>query len=183
MNVTFPSFPNKIYDILYIDPPWDYNTKCFRKNKTEFAATDHYNTVKLKDLKELPINDIAAKDSLLYLWVTGPKMNEAIELIKSWGFTYSTVAFVWEKVYHNPGNYTMPSCEFCLVAKKGKIPQPRGAKNIKQFYMESRTIHSKKPDEFRKRIILMHPEQSKIELFARRSSDANWDVWGDEAYS
>ena len=73
----------------------------------------------------------------------------------------------------------MSQCEICLVGKKGKIPSPRGARNIRQFLSERRSKHSKKPDEIRDRITAMFPEQSKIELFARQYADG-WDCWGNE---
>ena len=32
-----------------------------------------------------------------FLWATFPQLPEALRLIKAWGFTYKTVAFVWLK--------------------------------------------------------------------------------------
>ena len=64
-----------------------------------------------------------------------------------------------------------------MVFKRGRIPQPRGARNIRQFISEKRTKHSKKPNEVRHRIEQMFPTQRKIELFAREFADG-WDVWG-----
>jgi N6-adenosine-specific RNA methylase IME4 len=63
------------------------------------------------------------------------------------------------------------------VFKKGKIPIPRGARNIKQLVSIKRSEHSTKPDDVIKGISLMFPTQNKIELFARRSFDC-WDSWG-----
>jgi len=77
------------------------------------------------------------------------------------------------------GSYTMSECEICLIGKKGKIPQPRGARNIRQFLSEKKTRHSAKPVEIRNRIEQMFPTQDKIELFARNKTDG-WDVWGNE---
>ena len=73
----------------------------------------------------------------------------------------------------------MSQCEICLIGKKGKIPQPRGARNIRQLVNWPREKHSKKPDEVRKRIEQMFPTQKKIELFARNKNEG-WDVWGNE---
>ena len=96
---------------------------------------------------------------------------------KIWGFEYKTVAFVWNKMNHNPGQYTLSYCELCLLFKRGRIPKPRGARNVKQLLEEPRGAHSQKPEEIAKRIEKMFPTQSKIELFARHKRKG-WDVWG-----
>jgi N6-adenosine-specific RNA methylase IME4 len=69
-----------------------------------------------------------------------------------------------------------------LIGKRGKIPQPRGARNIRQFVSEMRGEHSAKPEEVRTRIEQMFPTQRKLELFARKPSPG-WDVWGNEVES
>ena len=106
---------------------------------------------------------------------------------KAWGFAWATVAFVWDKVRVNPGFYTMSQCELCLVFKKGKIPSPRGARNVRQLVTAKREAHSQKPDEVRLRIEEMFPLLRKIELFARESdglsfTDHQWTKWGFEAH-
>lgn len=62
--------------------------------------------------------------------------------------------------------------------KRGRIPQPRGARNVRQFVSEQRGAHSAKPPEVRDRIAAMFPEKSKIELFARVAAGNGWAVWG-----
>ncbi len=73
----------------------------------------------------------------------------------------------------------MSSIEMVIIGKKGKIPEPRGARNVKQFLAETRGNHSVKPQEIRSRIERMFPTQNKLEMFARYASDG-WDVWGNE---
>ena len=73
----------------------------------------------------------------------------------------------------------MSQCEICLIFKKGKIPTPRGARNVKQFISEKRREHSRKPDDVRTRIELMFPTQTKLEMFAR-TTPAGWDVSGNQ---
>ena len=96
------------------------------------------------------------------------------------GFAWATVAFVWDKMRVNPGFYTMSQCELCLVFKRGRIPSPRGARNVRQLVSAKRGAHSAKPTEVRRRIEEMFPDQSKIELFARTRA-AGWHEWGLEA--
>ena len=42
----------------------------------------------------LPVETLAAKDCLMFLWATFPMLPEALRLIQAWGFTFKTVAFV-----------------------------------------------------------------------------------------
>jgi N6-adenosine-specific RNA methylase IME4 len=189
----YPELPNKKYEIIYADPPWDYNGKMqFDKsgksieqidlNKNIFisSASFQYPTVKTKDLMNLNVQKISADNCLLFMWSTNPHLNQAIKLGESWGFEYKTIAFIWDKQSHNPGQYTLSNCEVCLVFKKGKIPKPRGARNIQQLIKHPRSKHSEKPSIVRENIFKMFPTQSKIELFARHNNE-NWDSWGLEA--
>ena len=82
----------------------------------------------------------------------------------------------------------MSQVEICVVAKRGKIPQPRGARNIRQYLKKERTKHSEKPVIVMRRIDKMFPTQRKLELFARVlpegvTRDATWSVWGNEVDS
>jgi N6-adenosine-specific RNA methylase IME4 len=175
----------KKYDIVYLDPPWDYKGQLQHSKPgtgDTGGAARHYGTLKLSRLKQFPIQTILADDALVFMWVTNPHLDQGIELIKSWGLKYATVAFVWDKTKVNPGFYTMSQCELCIVAKKGKIPRPRGARNIRQLVTHPREQHSKKPDDVRHRIEAMFPEQTKVELFAREKSEG-WDCWGNETDS
>ena len=162
------------FQIIYCDPPWDYKGQKQHAGKDSNdtgGANSHYSTMKLKDLKNLPVKSIADDDCLLFMWATSPHLDQAIELLKHWGFKWSTIGFVWDKQRVNPSFYTMSQCEICLIGKKGKIPQPRGARNVRQLVSELRTKHSKKPDEVRKRIEKMFPTQNKVELFARQETE------------
>ena len=142
----------------------------------------NYNSMAIDDIKNLKIKSIADEDCLLFIWITSPFLKIGLDLLDEWGFCFSTVAFVWYKQKPNPGSYTLSECELCIVAKKGLIPKPRGSRKERQFLSENRSIHSKKPDEIRERILRMFPEQNKIELFARNKSKG-WDVWGNEVES
>lgn len=186
----YPDLPNEKYEIVYADPPWDYGGKMqFDKSSLKkenegwerdifiSAANFKYPTVKTKDLMKFPIPEICADNCLLFMWSTSPHLAQAIELGKAWGFEYKTIGFIWDKMNHNPGQYTLSNCEVCLIFKKGKIPTPRGARNVQQLVRVPRTQHSVKPNEVRQGIERMFPTQKKIELFARQKPEG-WDVWG-----
>lgn len=186
----YPDLPDCKYQIIYADPPWDYGGKMqfdksakksdnigWQRNIFLSAANFKYPTVKTTDLKKIPITRICDEDCLLFMWVTNPHLAQGIDLAQAWGFEYKTVAFIWDKMIHNPGQYTMSNCELCLVFKKGRIPKPRGARNIQQLVRVPRSAHSVKPDIVRDNIFKMFPTQKKIELFARQKVKG-WDSWG-----
>ena len=176
---------NKKYNIIYADPPWEYKQKQMnfqnygKGKKYSNDVTEHYPTMSIKELKELPVSRIAENDCLLYMWVTSPNLDVAIELAVSWGFEFKTVAFVWDKQRTNYGFYTLSQCELCLVFKKGRIPK-RLVTNVRQYLSEKLGRHSEKPKEIRDRIDKMYSYLPRIELFARQYADG-WDCWGNEA--
>ena len=176
-----PTLPNKKYSIIYADPPWSYGNTQFNPATTKptSSADIHYPTMNLEQIKEIDIPAICENDCLLYMWSSSPHLHQAIALGDHWKFEYKTIGFCWEKEITNPGFYTMSSVEVCLIFKKGKIPSPRGSRNIRQFLSQKRTKHSKKPDIIRDRIVEMFPTQRKIELFAREKFDG-WDSYGNE---
>jgi len=187
---TYPQLPDRRFDVIYADPPWDYRGKLqFDKSSTSrdqidlsknifiSSAAFEYPTLRSSELVKLKVRDIAKDDSILFMWTTNPHLDQAIELGKAWGFQYRTVAFVWNKMVHNPGKYTLSYCELCLLFKRGRIPRPRGARNVSQLVNSRRSRHSEKPLEVQQGIERMFPTQQKIELFARRRMDG-WACWG-----
>ena len=191
----YPKLPNKKFDVIYADPPWDYNGKLQFDNSSKDAesidlskkifissAAFKYPTLKTSELMKLPVQGIARDDCLLFMWTSNPHLAQAIELGEAWGFEYKTVAFIWDKMNHNPGQYTLSNCELCLVFKRGRIPKPRGARNIKQLVRSPRKEHSEKPIEVIQAIEKMFPAQERIELFARRKTKG-WSVWGLDVFT
>lgn len=179
----FENLPTEKYGIIYADPPWNYKgqTQHAGKGKPDSGSSQrHYNTLTLAQLKSFPIEQIVADDCLLFLWTTSPHLDQSVELGKAWGFSWATVAFVWEKQRVNPGFYTMSQCELCLVFKRGCIPERKmGSRNERQFLSVMREKHSQKPIEVRRRIERMFPDSKRIELFARKEVEG-WDTWGEE---
>jgi len=173
--------PNKKYQIIYAAPPWYF--KNYNDNTATRWVGEHYKIMELDDIKKLPVSKITDKDSILFLWVTFPFLDKAFEVIKSWGFKYKTVAFVWIKtnkeksLFTGMGYWTRSNAEICLLATKGK--PKRISNNVHQIIVSNRRKHSEKPPETRERIVELIGESSRIELFARNSID-NWDCWGDE---
>ena len=141
----------------------------------------------IDELCALPVAEIAAPDSALFMWATFPQLPEALRLIKAWGFNYKSVAFVWMKKnkkadswFYGLGFWTRGNAEICLLATRGQ-PQ-REARDVKQVIISHVERHSQKPEEARRRIEALMGDVPRIELFAR-TSPPGWDVWGDEVAS
>jgi len=137
-----------------------------------------------KSIANLPINQIADKNCILFIWVTMPKLNECFGIIKKWGFVYKTCGFVWIKknkksdsIFWGLGRWTRSNAEICLIATKGK-PKRISAK-VHSVIISRIREHSRKPDEVRERIVELCGDLSRIELFARQEI-VGWDCWGNE---
>lgn len=79
------------YGVIYADPPWSY------KQGGRGAAAKHYQTMDNSAIKNLPVEKLAAKDAVLFMWATFPNLPQALETIKAWGFEYKTLGFNWVK--------------------------------------------------------------------------------------
>ena len=174
----------------------EYSRKVLNKSKSrripirdqlKRAAEHHYPTMSIDELCALPVADLAAPDSALFLWATFPQLPEALRLIREWGFTYKSVAFVWLKKnrkadswFYGLGFWTRANAEVCLLATRGH--PKRQAANIHQFIISPIEAHSKKPDETRDKIVALMGDLPRVELFARQTPPG-WDVWGNEVQS
>lgn len=170
---------NKKYDIVYADPPWQYKDK-----KCSGNCASHYETMKIEDICNLPIQNIITDNSTLFLWCTYPMLREGLQTIKNWGFTYKTIAFQWIKknkksdtFFFGLGRWTRGNSECCLLATKGK-PE-RISNKVSQLIISPIQEHSKKPDVAREKILELMGDKARIELFARQEA-IGWDSWGNE---
>lgn len=174
---------DKKYQIIYADPPWSYNDTQKSGGTAFFGASARYETMNNKDIMNLPIQNIADKNCVLFLWATSPLLPEAIETIKKWGFQYKTIAFCWNKQskhgkwISNMGRWIMGNIELCLLGTKGK--PKRVVKNVKQLVIAERKKHSEKPSEVRERIVELMGDLPRIELFSRNPVEG-WDCIGNE---
>lgn len=175
----FAQIPEDRYQVIYADCPWSYNDKM---RGHSFSLDHEYATQSLKWIKMLPVQAIAAPNCALFHWVVSPQLDTGIDVLKTWGFTFKTVAFVWSKEHasgkdvSNLGKWTMGNVELCLLGVRGR-PQ-RVVKNVKQLVRAVRTVHSRKPDEVRTRIERLMGDVPRIELF-QRGAVHGWDGFGN----
>lgn len=167
---------------IHADPPW-----CFKSNSLARPgrnAARHYACLSLSDIASLPVKDAAARDSFVFLWVTGPflAIGAHVPIMTAWGFEPTAMAFVWTKTRANgelfvgSGLTTRKSCEFVVIGKRGK-PR-RLAADVREAILEPLREHSRKPSEIYERIE-RYCGGPRLDLFARESR-AGWTVWGDQ---
>lgn len=173
--------PKKKYNIIYADPPWKHDAWA-AGNK---APNLHYPTMTTEEISALPISELADNDCALFLWATYPHLPEALQVIKAWGFDYSTAAFVWVKKnktadtpFFGCGAWTRANSEICLLATRGHVQ--RLDASISQIIEAPIEEHSKKPDIVRELIERLVGKLPRIELFCRHPA-VGWDIWGNEA--
>ena len=183
MNTTQAIFPNKKYDVIYADPPWDIAGRAWVRGNT---LSDHYKTMSISEITELPVDQIQKEDSWLYLWTVDSFLESALKICQTWEFTYKK-SWVWVKtgLTRGMGVYNLGNHEQLLLGKRGSPAMPRY--NVLQSSVIEcrRGSHSTKPVQVKRMIEQYHPNTDKIELFARplpmfKGLDDGWDYWGNE---
>lgn len=165
------------FRVIYADPAWSYNDKQDTANLG--GAAKHYDTMSVSEICSLPVKDIAEKDSVLFLWVTSPLLEDAFTVIDAWGFKYKT-SFVWDKVKHNMGHYNSVRHEFLLIATKGSCTPDNKVLYDSVQSVERNNNHSEKPIEFLNIIDDIYNYGNKLEMFCRHIKKENWFGWGNE---
>ena len=178
----------KKYNVIYADPAWRFSQGINRRKdiREKFGTNEElsiqYPTMSDKEIIELNVADYADDNCVLFLWTTDAHLEVAIKAINNWGFKYKTVAFTWNKKRGFMGKWTVKQCEICLLATKGTAHKLLKSFKEKSYLEENKTEHSKKPNEFRKRIERMFGDVPKLEMFARTRAEG-WDAWGNEVES
>lgn len=160
------------FPTIYADPPWAY-----RNESSRAAATNHYPTLSLKQICDLPVSDLADENAHLHLWVTTPLLADGLAVIRAWGFRYKS-CFVWAKDKLGMGNYWRVSHELLLLGVRGKLRfQDR---TVRSWLQCRRTVHSRKPEAVRMLVERVSPGPY-LELFGRAEVHAaGWTVFGNQ---
>jgi N6-adenosine-specific RNA methylase IME4 len=143
----------------------------------------HYRCTPPAELKALPVGEFAAVDCFLFLWVPLRSVDQVMQLMHAWNFTFSGSAFVWAKQnksgigwFMGNGYGTRHNAEVCWLGRRGK-PQ-RKSKAVRELIVAPRREHSRKPDEVYARIEALC-DGPYLELFARQQWPG-WTCLGDE---
>lgn len=197
--------PQGGYKVILADIPWSfegYSDKGDEKNPNQ-----HYGCMSIDDICAMPVEALAAKDCVLFMWVTWPLMPEWTKIIDAWGFEYAGLG--WEWIKYNPatdkyafglGYGTRKNLEPCIMVTRGNPSlkksfaddlfgagvEPEGVRSVRDFIhyhphdciRAPKREHSRKPDEQYQRIETMF-DGPYVELFARQAWPG-WRAWGNQ---
>ena len=189
MTDPFHNLPRGHYGAIYADPPWSFEVWS-KDTGNGRSAESHYSTMTMRQIARLPVDELAAKDCVLFMWACWPSIADALKIIDAWGFTYKTCGFDWMKADNTQPNFfqddlpaqvgmgywTRANTEPCLLAVRGK-PKRLNA-DVRMGIIAPRREHSRKPEGVHGRIerLVAGPY---LELFAR-APRTGWDVWGNQ---
>lgn len=198
MTIVPPLIPAGGFRVILTDPPWAFRTHDGRDRtptqKTFRDHGDHYSTMSIEAMSELPVAEWAAKDCALVMWIVGSHCDAALELAARWGFTFKTDLFYWLKQKLlgadqidlftgdipppkiSMGYYTRKQLEPVWLFTRGR-PQVR-AHDVRQLIIEPPREHSRKPEAQYERIEALF-DGPYLEMFAR-SARPGWSAWGNE---
>lgn len=169
------------FDLIAVDPPWDFKTRSDTRQHKGIRA--QYRTLSPEAIASaFPVGELAERHCLCLCWGTWPLIDRQIETVKAWGFRFQTVK-VWAKVFASGkpavglGFRVRSMCEPVIVATRGS-PKHRPFKGL---FPGVRREHSRKPDSFYDQVDACCPDLIwRADLFARQSRPG-WNTWGDQA--
>ena len=179
------AFAGQRFGTVLADPPWQF------ANRTGKVAPEHrrlsrYGTLAAAQIRALPVAELAAPASHLYLWVPNALLPEGLGVLAAWGFAYKT-NLVWHKVRKDGGSdgrgvgfYFRNVTELLLFGVRGANARTLAPGRRQVNYLATRKQeHSRKPDEIYP-IIEACSRGPYLELFAR-GGRAGWQAWGNQA--
>jgi N6-adenosine-specific RNA methylase IME4/ParB-like chromosome segregation protein Spo0J len=168
-----PPLPAGPFELILADPPWTYGSP-----DSPYSPEQHYPTLSTGEIKSLSVP--AAENCLLFLWAVNSLLDEALEVLRTWGFEYRN-NMVWVKTDGiGPGVWLRQRHELLLIATRGSVAPPDPQQRVDSVIEAPRTRHSEKPPHAQQRIEAMYPHFSKLELFAR-TTRPGWTSWGNQA--
>lgn len=164
------------YRVIYADPPWQYGDE--RGTVAAGGAVAQYPLMSIEQLCNMNVCELAAKNAVLFMWVTVPLLAESMEVIDAWGFEYKT-HIVWDKQRPFYGNYSHVQHEILCICTRGSCVPAKDCQLPRSVLAIKKGKHSEKPHEFYELIEGLYPKGKRIELFARNERDG-WESWGNE---
>ncbi len=168
------------YRTIVADPPWRYKSSLpgFNDVGGKDRSVVPYGTLSIDEICKLPVSDFAENDAHLYLWTTNTHLEHSWLVIKSWGFSYSTMLIWCKKPRGTAGFPTFGICtEYVLFCRRGNLPA--NFRLDRNWWEWPRSKHSAKPEAFIDLVEQVSPGPY-LELFARRQR-LGWHTWGNEA--
>lgn len=167
------------------DPPWQFVNRT-GKIAPEHRRLNRYATLKLEEIKKIPVPAACAENAHLYLWVPNALLREGLGVMAAWGFEYKT-NIVWHKIRKDGGPdgrgvgfYFRNTTELVLFGVRGRMRTLQPGRRQVNILKTRKREHSRKPDEIYDLIEACSPGPY-LELFARGNDRKAWDVWGDQS--
>jgi N6-adenosine-specific RNA methylase IME4 len=183
LTARIQALPDRKYGLIYGDPEWRFEPYS-RESGMDRAPENHYPTTRTDEIAARDIGSIAADDCVLFLWATAPMLEDALVVLKAWGFAYKT-HLVWFKQRGGDGRGTgywfTGEHELLLVGTRGNVPAPAPGTQWRSILIAPVGEHSEKPDAALELIEEYFPTLPKIELNRRGPARDGWDAWGNEA--
>jgi N6-adenosine-specific RNA methylase IME4 len=174
----------KRFGTILADPPWRFSNRT-GKMAPEHRRLSRYSTMSNEEIMALPVAELAAPQSHLYLWVPNALVCEGLEVMRRWGFTYKT-NIVWYKVRKDGGPdgrgvgfYFRNVTELVLFGIRGRLRTREAGRTQTNIVVTRKRGHSMKPDELYEIVESCSPGPY-LELFARFRRKG-WSRWGNEA--
>lgn len=161
----------KNYSVIYADPPWRYDNM-----GPAGGVLGEYPTMSDAELCALAVP--AAKNAVLYLWATAPRLPAGLQVLEAWGFKFKSCA-VWDKERLGIGYWFRGEHELLLVGTRGKVSPPPPALRISSMIRCRSGLHSRKPDFVLDQIALWFPNVPRLEMFSRIKRPG-WDAFGNQ---
>ena len=174
---------NRTYGTILADPPWQFSNRT-GKVAPEHKRLNRYDTLTLEEIKAIPVAEVAAEKSHLYLWVPNALLTEGLQVLEAWGFQYKT-NIIWHKIRKDGGPdgrgvgfYFRNTTEMVLFGTRGKLRTLAPGRRQVNIIKSQKREHSRKPDELYGIIEACSPGPY-LELFAR-GGRKNWEQWGNQ---
>lgn len=173
------ALPQKRFGLIYADPEWRFEPYS-RETGMDRAPENHYPTSDIETIAARGVDDIAADDCVLALWMTVPMLPQCLMVMERWGFTYKSHC-IWVKDKIGTGYWFRNKHEILAIGVRGNVPAPAMGTQFASIITAPLGEHSEKPEQFAELLESYFPNLPKIELNRRGPPRPGWDAWGNEA--
>ena len=168
------------YGAILADPPWRFKLRS--EKDLSKSPQGQYPCMSHEELCRMPVTDLAARDCVLIMWATWPMIQQAIDLMSAWEFTYKSGG-AWAKQSKSGSKWAFgtgyifrSASEPFIVGSRGKpLYQSRSVRNLIVAPVRE---HSRKPDDMHLMVERL-VQGPYLEMFARQRRSL-WDSWGNE---
>lgn len=167
------------FDFMMVDFPWQQ--EMYSKRGEKKAPQGKYRTMTVQEGVSLPVMDLAAPNTVMWMWAINPMLDQAFLLLRAWGFEFKT-AGTWlkttkhGKIHFGTGYILRGSNEPFLIGTRGN---PKTTKSVRSGFTGLARRHSEKPEEAFIAAEKLMPKANRLELFSR-TDRPGWQHWGDE---